>query len=70
MSVSADDSTELVIASRVYQEFLAERNEILRHKWFESEKAGYDVGFDLALVDWCVRFRSLWRAERKARPGN
>jgi hypothetical protein len=29
-----------------YNRFLAEREEILRHKWIESEKAGYDIGFD------------------------
>ena len=26
--------------STLYQEFLAEREEILRHKWIESEKKG------------------------------
>ena len=29
-----------------------EREEILRHKWIESEKAGYDIGFERALLDW------------------
>ena len=33
----------------LYKEFLAERQEILRHKWIESEKAGYDIGFEYAL---------------------
>jgi hypothetical protein len=28
----------------LYQEFLAEREEILRHKWLESERLGYDLG--------------------------
>ena len=35
----------------LYKEFLAERQEILRHKWIESEKAGYDIGFEYALFD-------------------
>jgi|SaaInlStandDraft_1057018.scaffolds.fasta_scaffold383872_2 hypothetical protein len=26
-------------------------NEMQRHKWIESEKAGYDLG-DTALLDW------------------
>jgi hypothetical protein len=34
-----------------YKEFLAEREEILCHKWIESEKAGYDIGFERALLD-------------------
>ena len=29
--------------STLYQEFLAEREEILRHKWIESEKKGKDI---------------------------
>ena len=37
--------------SFAYQEFLAEREEILRHKWLESERLGYDIGFKRALLD-------------------
>ena len=29
----------------LYNEFLAERQEILCHKWIESEKVGYDIDF-------------------------
>ena len=31
------------------------KREILLHKWYESEKAGYDIGWDRASVDWMVR---------------
>lgn len=51
--------------SALYKEFLAEREEILRHKWIESEKAGHDIGFEKALLDWIVRFRASWRQQRK-----
>jgi hypothetical protein len=51
--------------SALYREFLAEREEILRHKWIESEKAGHDIGFEKALLDWIVRFRTSWRQQRK-----
>jgi hypothetical protein len=44
---------------------LAERAEILRHKWIESEKAGFDIGFDRALMDWIVRYRSAWYKQRQ-----
>jgi hypothetical protein len=57
-------SAELVNSSALYQEFLAERREILRHKWIESEKAGYDIGFERALIDWVVKYRSTWREKR------
>ena len=52
---------EPVRKSTLYQDFLAERDEILRHKWIESEKAGRDIGFEWALTDWTVRHRSGWR---------
>ena len=51
--------------SSVYKEFLAERNEILKHKWIESEKAGSDIGFEKALLDWIQKHRSNWRNFRK-----
>ena len=52
--------------SSLYREFLAEREEILRHKWLESEKVGIDVGFEEALTDWMVKHRSEWRKRRQA----
>ena len=48
----------------LYKEFLAEREEILKHKWIESEKAGTDIGFEKALLDWIVKYRSNWRDKR------
>src|SRR5258705_123850 len=38
-------NTDFIKTTTLYREFQAEREEILRHKWFESEKAGYDIGF-------------------------
>ena len=50
--------------STLYREFQAEREEILRHKWIESEKVGYDIGFEHALTDWIMKHRSKWRRGR------
>lgn len=63
---TAHDS-DWVKSSSLYQEFLAEREEIMRHKWLESEKAGYDVGFERALMDWITKHRANWRKTRKTR---
>ena len=60
-----ENSSELVKESLLYKEFLAEREEILRHKWIESEKAGHDIGFEKALLDWIVKHRSSWRTQRQ-----
>jgi len=36
------------------------KNEILKHKWIESEKAGKDIGFEQALIDWITKHRIGW----------
>jgi len=59
-------SGEFVKQSSLYQEFLAEREEILKHKWIESERLGYDIGFERALLDWIRKHRDSWRAARRA----
>ncbi len=59
------DSKSAIVNSALYREFLAEREEILRHKWIESEKAGYDIGFERALLDWIVKHRASWRKSRR-----
>jgi len=64
---SSPDQKEMVMNSALYREFLAEREEILRHKWLESEKAGYDIGFERALLDWIVKHRANWRKARRER---
>ncbi|HND60212.1 MAG TPA: hypothetical protein PLB90_01950 [Opitutaceae bacterium] len=56
---------EFVKQSSLYQEFLAEREEILKHKWLESERLGYDIGFERALLDWIRKHREGWRAARR-----
>ena len=56
---------EFISRSSLYQEFLAEREEILRHKWLESEKAGRDIGFERALLDWIRNHRDGWRQSRR-----
>jgi hypothetical protein len=62
-SVPAND---LLKNSSLYREFQAEREEILRHKWIESEKVGHDIGFERALTDWIVKHRSKWRRARQS----
>jgi hypothetical protein len=63
-------ANDLLKNSSLYREFQAEREEILKHKWIESEKAGHDIGFERALTDWIVKYRSKWRKSRQATAGN
>ncbi len=63
-------SRDFVKQSSLYQEFLAEREEILKHKWLESERLGYDIGFERALLDWIRKHREGWRAARRQQQPN
>lgn len=62
---TVDRTRDFAQRSSLYQEFLAEREEILRHKWLESEKIGKDIGFERALLDWIRKHRENWRKARK-----
>ena len=62
-------SRDFVKQSSLYQEFLAEREEILKHKWIESERLGHDIGFERALLDWIRKHREGWRSARRSVPG-
>jgi hypothetical protein len=63
---AAVESNDRLKDFSVYQEYLAERDEILKHKWIQSQKAGHDLGFEWALTDWVVKYRTGWRKWRKS----
>jgi hypothetical protein len=60
----SSEPRNLLERSCLYREFVAEREEILRHKWCESERAGHDIGFEAALVSWVVHHLLQWRRRR------
>ena len=64
MPPAQEEKSQFVKNSVLYKEFLAEREEILKHKWIESEKVGADIGFEKALLDWILKHRSNWREKR------
>ena len=43
----------------------AEQIEISKHKWLESEKAGYDIGIELAQQSWNRYHAKDWRKSRR-----
>jgi len=60
-----NSSNEIFKSSKLYLELLAEHNEILKHKWIESEKKGTDLGMNTALHDWIRKHRKHWVNMRK-----
>lgn len=69
-SGTREEMDKLLKNSALYQEFLREREEILKHKWIESQKANRDVGFEWALLDWNFRHRNNWRTLPPSRPAS
>ncbi len=59
-----DDEAPSKGGASPYADYLAERSEILAHKWNLSEKAGRDIGFEAALLDWAQHHRAAWRKAR------
>jgi hypothetical protein len=49
---AAPEPPDDLAESNLWQFFLYERDEILRLKWIESQKAGQDIGIERAILDW------------------
>lgn len=41
--------------SLLVRRWQAMKQDVLLHKWYESERAGCDIGWDRAFVDWNLR---------------
>ena len=67
-TAKGSNGSDLVRKSSLYREFEAEKEEIMKHKWIESQKAGHDIGFERALTDWIIKHRSKWRRSRQSPP--
>lgn len=69
MPTNASDSSDpkdMLRNSSLYRDFRAQREEILKHKWIESEKAGHDIGYEQALTDWIHKHKAKWRKGRQS----
>ncbi len=69
-SKATPSGNELLTNSSLYREFQAEREEILKHKWIESEKAGRDIGFERALTEWITHHKTKWLKTRQSALNN
>ena len=49
----------------LYKDVVAQKEEVMRHKWLESEKAGRDIGYDAALIDWVMKHKSKWKKAQR-----
>ena len=58
-----EDNVAWVKKTLIYRRWEAMRRDILLHKWYESEKAGYDIGWDRAVIDWMIKYGSVRDAD-------
>ena len=47
-----------VHTTRLVRQWEDMKKEISLHKYYESQKAGHDIGWERATVDWMIRFGS------------
>lgn len=52
----------------LYKEHVALKQEVDKHKWYESEKVGHDIGFAAAIIDWTMKFKTEWLKSRRLYP--
>lgn len=50
--------------SNIYKILMAEREEIQKLKWLESEKRGYDIGIYKAIHLWVIFHKNAWMKEK------
>lgn len=51
---SANLSAEWVRSTSLFRRSVWVREEINRHKWYESERVGHDIGWERAAVNWLI----------------
>jgi hypothetical protein len=50
-----------------WHEFMAGRDEILKHKWIQSEKEGRDIGMERAVREWLQKYHGEWSEKRSGK---
>ncbi|NBW57240.1 DUF4032 domain-containing protein [bacterium] len=60
----AEIDLSFMVNTDLYKRFDEERRQILKNKWYLSEKVGRDIGFEAALMDWVVNHRENWVKSR------
>jgi hypothetical protein len=47
---------EWIKTTRLVRQWEDMKREIALHKYYESEKAGHDIGWERATIDWIIHF--------------
>ncbi|HMO52494.1 MAG TPA: DUF4032 domain-containing protein [Kiritimatiellia bacterium] len=58
-------SNEWLENTRLFQYWASMKQDILLHKWYESERAGHDVGWERASTSWMIHHRRRFDASHR-----
>jgi hypothetical protein len=62
---TTEDDVAWVKNTRIFHLWNEIKQEISLHKWYESEKAGHDIGWDRAETDWRIHHgRDYYKRKR------
>ena len=49
--------------TRLFRQWEDAKQEIQVHKWYKSEQAGHDIGWERASVDWLIHHGCKWHKD-------
>ena len=50
--------------SLLYKKYVEDKRQIEEHKWYLSERAGKDVGWEKALLDWLINKKDFLKNKK------
>jgi hypothetical protein len=50
--------------SLLYKKYKEDKRQIEEHKWYMSERAGKDVGWEKALLDWLLKHKKSLNSKK------
>jgi hypothetical protein len=64
------EAPEPLADKEFWLDVLDELDEILKYKWIESERAGFDIGMDRGIREWLYKHFTAWAAAHPPRPNS
>lgn len=59
----------MVRESLLFRQYSSKLRDVNDHKWYESERAGHDIGFNRALFDWIFKHARHWERRQQETVG-
>ncbi len=60
------DSQQWLHGTLLFKHWSDMKNDILLHKWYESERAGHDIGWERATTSWMIHHSRNFKGGQRA----